>query len=93
MLMQTTMGKKNQLIAGGKAMDRIAELERAIIYFSYASTAADHTHAVDYGEAVLSELPPLASLTPQERELALELAYKTGNYSLIKKFRQQQDKQ
>ena len=73
-------------------MSLLNELNDAIIYFSHASTAADHSHAVAYGKAVLNHLPPLTSLTPQERELALHLAYSVGDYNLIKSLRLQENK-
>ena len=65
----------------------LEKLEESLTFFSYVSTAGDNSMACASAELVLKEKAP-ESMTPKERQLAIELCYKVGDYSLLKMLHQ-----
>ena len=61
----------------------LEELEESMTMFGYASTAGDYNMACTHASWLLEQKPP-KSMTPEERQLAIELCYKVGNHSLLK---------
>ncbi len=72
-------------------MSLLNELKDAEKYLSYASAAGDYSQAFTAAYYVLGKINPQTYLTPQERQIAISLAYKVGDYNLATMLHQQEN--